>query len=478
MDINEEYENILCESDSDSGNGSESIKSKPTFLDKMNEEELEEFHQTIEENINTYLEENILKFSKENFTATMIQEIARETFEYLHNAEICEIGEEEIIEEYVEEMVEHIYEIHNIPPRSEMIFEEIEYTDDEIEFLREKLKNLQELPQPAQRSPEWYSFRRQLFTASNLFKLFSTEAKYNSLIYEKCCPVDENSVSFGMTNTTSPAHWGVKYEPISSEIYKIRNQVELVDLGCIQHPKYSFIGASPDGLVVSHNKMGRMLEIKNPTSRVIDGIPIEDYWIQMQLQMEVCDLDECDFLETQFREYETETEFWEDIAKDYIGDNETENRIEKKEKGVLLLIMEDFGEMGHIPIPKYRHFPLDEIVTKENVENWIQSVTDEVKEKESLRTYQFTPIYWRLETYSCVLVRRNRVWFESALPKIEEAWKTVVKEREEGYEHRAPKKKIKSLSPALLIDVHKLPAEYEFPEEPIPDYEYMPDTEL
>ena len=45
-----------------------------------------------------------------------------------------------------------------------------------------------------------------------------------------------------------------------------------------------------------------MLEIKNIVNREINGIPKKEYWIQMQLQMEVCDLGECDFLETRFKE--------------------------------------------------------------------------------------------------------------------------------------------------------------------------------
>ena len=44
---------------------------------------------------------------------------------------------------------------------------------------------------------------------------------------------------------------------------------------------------------------------KNPTTRKLSGTPKKEYWIQMQLQMEVWDLDECDFLETVFKEYET-----------------------------------------------------------------------------------------------------------------------------------------------------------------------------
>ena len=46
-----------------------------------------------------------------------------------------------------------------------------------------------------------------------------------------------------------------------------------------------------------------MLEVKNIYNREIRGIPKEEYWIQMQIQMETCDLDICDFLETRFLEY-------------------------------------------------------------------------------------------------------------------------------------------------------------------------------
>ena len=51
-----------------------------------------------------------------------------------------------------------------------------------------------------------------------------------------------------------------------------------------------------------------MVEIKNIVNREISGRPSEAYWIQMQLQMECCNIDVCDFVETRFKEYETEEE--------------------------------------------------------------------------------------------------------------------------------------------------------------------------
>ena len=52
-------------------------------------------------------------------------------------------------------------------------------------------------------------------------------------------------------------------------------------------------------------------------------------------------------------------------------------------------------------------------------------------------------IYWRLEEYSCVLVLRNKKWFDSVVPKIKELWTIIEKERIDGYDHRKPKKMIK-----------------------------------
>jgi hypothetical protein len=50
--------------------------------------------------------------------------------------------------------------------------------------------------------------------------------------------------------------------------------------------------------------------------------------------------------------------------------------------------------------------------------------------------------YWYLEDYSCITVPRNKDWFKAALPKIQETWDTILKERDSGYEHRASKKRI------------------------------------
>ena len=44
---------------------------------------------------------------------------------------------------------------------------------------------------------------------------------------------------------------------------------------------------------------------------------------------------------------------------------------------------------------------------------------------------------------SCVLVPRNRQWFKQNIGTIGELWKTILKERQDGFEHRAPNKRFK-----------------------------------
>jgi len=46
-----------------------------------------------------------------------------------------------------------------------------------------------------------------------------------------------------------------------------------------------------------------------------------------------------------------------------------------------------------------------------------------------------------LDEYSCVLIKRNREWFQSVLPQITKIWGIIELERITGFAHRAPKKR-------------------------------------
>jgi hypothetical protein len=51
-----------------------------------------------------------------------------------------------------------------------------------------------------------------------------------------------------------------------------------------------------------------------------------------------------------------------------------------------------------------------------------------------------------------VLVLRNKLWFKSAEPILNEFWKTIEYEKINGYEHRAPNKKTKNYNKELSFN--------------------------
>jgi putative phage-type endonuclease len=276
------------------------------------------------------------------------------------------------------------------------------------------IQALENLPQPEQKTDAWYVFRQEHITASNAWKALSTQSTKNQLIYEKCLPM--NTEKYKPTLNENSLTWGHKYEPLSNKIYEMKMNTQVKEFGCIEHPVYTFLAASPDGIVVGENNYGRMLEIKNVVSRVIDGCPKKEYYIQMQLQMEVCNLDECDFVETKFVEYEGFQQFMEDECQD---------------KGVIAVFVQDNKFV-------YEYMPFGS-----NIDEWSENI---IKEKTNDSCVWFKNIYWKLEVFSCVLVKRNRQWFSSAINHLEDLWRIVCEERQTGeFIKRAPKKKKEKL---------------------------------
>jgi hypothetical protein len=166
-----------------------------------------------------------------------------------------------------------------------------------------------------------------------------------------------------------------------------------------------------------------MLEIKNVVSRDINGIPKKEYWIQMQLQMEVCDLDDCDFLETKFTEYLDYNAYKNDSISS------------EKMKGIIIYFHTKEGK------PFYMYKPLD-LIEETDITKWEDDTLSLYQSEEYKYTYMKF-IYWKLEVFSCVLVLRNREWFKNNIPQLEKVWKIIEQERVTGYEHRAPSRKIK-----------------------------------
>ena len=136
----------------------------------------------------------------------------------------------------------------------------------------------------------------------------------------------------------------------------------------------------------------------------------------MQVQMEVCNLNECDFLETRFIEYDSYNDF---MADGSFTLSETDNI-----KGTIVCFIQNEK-------PLYEYAPL--YLSQEEYEKWEEDIMEKHKEKVWLRN-----IYWKLDEISCVLVLRNKFWFNATKHILQEVWDSIEKERITGHKHRAP----------------------------------------
>ena len=168
---------------------------------------------------------------------------------------------------------------------------------------KEKLKGLKLLELPEQRSPEWYEMRKEKLTASSLASAigkchFTTrEELILSKIEDK--PYESNPIT----------EWGVKYEDIAILFYEEMYNVKVLDFGLIPHPTFKAFGASPDGIcddTGNDEYVARMVEIKCPPKRKFTKTCPPHYLMQVQGQLEVCNLEECDYLECKLSQYKNQ----------------------------------------------------------------------------------------------------------------------------------------------------------------------------
>ncbi len=275
----------------------------------------------------------------------------------------------------------------------------------------EKLKNIK---QYEQRTDEWYAKRQTLLTASSISTLlirdeptsreyvdeFNLQDTFN-INGKPCNPysdknqyIKEKSGHVQGTFTGNVATlWGQKYEPIATQLYSLLNNgMDVIEFGLIVHPTISWLGASPDGITPE----GKMLEIKCPFRRKINGIPPFYYWIQCQIQLEVCDLEVCDFFECEFIECISFEEFLNDTLEDHTI----------YYKGI---IIQDTTKEN-----SYRYLDKNTIGDVIKIQNEVKSLKDNEK-----------VIYWKLVNYALTPIKRSKVWFDNVMPVLKEEWENI-----------------------------------------------------
>ncbi len=151
-----------------------------------------------------------------------------------------------------------------------------------------------------QRSDEWFAARCGKVTASRMADMTAkTKTGWGAsrANYMAQLVVERLTEQCAESYTNAAMQWGNDMEPQARAAYEFMTDIEVEEIGFVDHPSINMAGASPDGLCGEDG----LLEIKCPNSAThIDtllGSEIAEKYIkQMQFQMACTDRQWCDFV--------------------------------------------------------------------------------------------------------------------------------------------------------------------------------------
>ena len=426
--------------------------------------------------LRTIIELYIEEYGSNTFTKHEISDL----IDYCHRS-LEHHFEKELEIEIIRTQVKNLFEKKYTYVDSKQ--QEMTRTPEEIEYakLEEHYYYLLNLPQPEQKSKAWFDMRNNMITASSAAQAMG-ESKYDTLdqfIYEKIFGREFSENKF--------VHHGKKYEHIATMFYQHVYNVKVGEFGLLKHPEIDFIGASPDGICSAYNLdgshgsplLGTMVEIKCPMTReiktsgdIVDGICPYYYWVQVQLQLQCCNLKRCDFIQLSIKEYETDEE---STAQDkFLNDNHNLDHTENQNE--IVTINTNFGRGAVIQLlpikftqkvqyekrewySKYIYPPtLD--MSKDDVIEWIE----EERKKFALGTnplskdYKFDKgLFFKIATSHNTSIYREDVWFQQAVPKLQVTWDRIKFLRENKGEALKFKEMLDNRKKPKVVFVPKTP---------------------
>lgn len=159
-----------------------------------------------------------------------------------------------------------------------------------------RVKELLAAEYAEQRSQEWLDLRENMITASDISSAIGENPYESTDAFIK-----KKVLRTKWAGNAATAH-GTLLEPLVRDMYDEMTGRKTHEIGLVQHRLYPWLGASPDGITED----GILVEIKCPLSRKIEAKVPKYYLPQVQLQLEITDLEVCDFV--QYRPQGTITE--------------------------------------------------------------------------------------------------------------------------------------------------------------------------
>jgi putative phage-type endonuclease len=281
------------------------------------------------------------------------------------------------------------------------------------------VQELLKWPQYTQLSPEWYSVRKEMMTASsdvacvagisyNHKTNTSPEAHahlLDNLILKK---TGRNLDPFKGSAVT---RWGQMFEEVIARIYMHKTGSQVLEFGLMRHPDVPFIGASPDGIRTD----GIMIEIKCPQTRTIKPVPPKYYWAQMQTQLEICNLEQCDFVEVKFNQIKSLEEIVGMVGYEYTGAIGISYKCKCTGAGSVICKCRDDPDNR-----KYTYADPVLPVTAQDMEVRSQAAVL----GENYHLLEVT--YYAMTQYQCTRVDRDRAWWAQVLPKLRSVWERIL----------------------------------------------------
>lgn len=261
-----------------------------------------------------------------------------------------------------------------------------------VEDRKKNIAALLEKPQVEQRTESWYQEAQKMLTASQFATILQTGRTRGLLVVDKATGNIDTSQRRTVVETMelNPFTWGIRFEPIVKQIYCDLTKTVVKDMGRLKHSTDTRLAASPDGMVIEgpDDRLGRFVEFKAPVTRILKKIIPKEYVTQMQIQMEVGNVEECDYFEVKFSsKYNGKTP--EESETTYYGEIHVITNEEKL---------------------RYEYSPL-------NTKGWLPTLDETERIIETVK--------WGTSDYYLTTVGRSRSWFESVQPAIESFWKDV-----------------------------------------------------